>query len=122
MFIDVLYHFTLFLFLLAVVDELQVTITSNPDFGSFLAGSSVTLTCNVNGGHLPLMYEWSSTCDRDCFIDSQTTVFVVQNILHSVDTGNHTCLVTDYVGHTGSASIEMVITGMHCTAVMLIRL
>ena len=96
--------------------ELLITISSNLESGTYLAGSSVNLTCNVNGGHLPLIYEWNSTCDRDCFIDSQTTASVVQDILHSVDSGNHTCLATDFVGHTGSASIEMVITGKHCTA------
>ena len=36
---------------------------------------------------------------------------VAHSILYSKDSGNHTCSVTDYVGHTGSASIAMVVSG-----------
>ena len=57
------------------------------------------------------MYEWTSTCSGDCFIYSQNTGTILQNVLHSVDSGNHTCYVIDYVGHSGSASIEMAVTG-----------
>ena len=107
------YVLTILLSFHLVLAELQIAISSSPDSenNEYIAGSSVSLTCDVNGGHLPLMYEWNSTCSGDCFVHSQNTGAILQDILHSVDSGNHTCYVLDYVGHSGSASIEMVVTG-----------
>ena len=101
------------IFLYAAIAELQLTISSTPDPGdtTFPAGSSVALTCHVDGGHPPLSYQWSSTCDQQCFVTGQTTQSIAQSVLHSSDSGNHTCDVKDYVGHTGSTYIEMIVSG-----------
>ena len=42
----------------------------------------------------------------------QTSPVVSREGLRSIDTGSHTCTVTDDVGNTGRASVEMIVTGM----------
>ena len=92
---------------------LQVAIISTPENEAFTypAGLSVTLTCNAEEGYQQPSYLWNSTCNN-CLVHGQTTKSVILPILHSRDTGSHTCMVTDYIGHTGSATIEMRITGI----------
>ena len=98
--------------------ELQVSVTPTPDLGStmFPAGSSLTLTCNVEGGHLPLMYDWSSMCGPGCFVSNQSTQSLTQDVLRSIDSGVHTCSATDAVGNYGNGSITITITGMVLTS------
>jgi len=52
---------------------------------------------------------------ENCFVQGQTENTIEKNILHSVDSGNHTCTVTDDVGNTGSATYEVRVTGMCST-------
>jgi len=60
----------------------------------------------------PLSYLWTSTCSGDCFVLAQSTWSSIHKaIIHSTDSGNHSCMVTDDVGNTGSASIEMNVVG-----------
>ena len=99
--------------------NLAVTIDvsySNPsDFSldppNYRAGSSVTLTCRVAGAGQGLTYLWSSTCTYNCFVKGRTTQNVTRNGLYSVDSGTHSCNVTDALGHSGNASIDMIIMG-----------
>ena len=58
------------------------------------------------------MYYWNSTCDGDCFVLGETTQFVVNSALHSRDSGIHTCSVTDYVGNTGTSTIQITVSGI----------
>ena len=97
-----------------VVAELQVNISTNPvtETGVYQAGSSVTLTCQAYGGSLPLSYYWNSTCDGNCFTLEEATQSVGESALHSRDSGNHTCSVTDYVGHTGNATTQITVSGI----------
>lgn len=37
---------------------------------------------------------------------------ITSTLLHSADSGNHTCTVIDDVGNTGSATVEMLVSGM----------
>lgn len=92
---------------------IQVNISSNPvtTTGVYQAGSSVILTCQAYGGYHPLMYNWNSTCDGNCFVFNEETQSVRDSSLHSGDGGLHTCSVTDYVGRTESSTIRMTVSG-----------
>ena len=100
-------------------DDLVVTIDvsySKPaDFSmdppNYRAGSSITLTCRVEGVTDGLTYSWSSTCTHDCFVRGMTTQNVTRHGLHSLDSGTHTCNVSDALGHRGNATIVMNVTG-----------
>ena len=100
-----------------VVTQLNITLIRDPELGegnnNYQAGSSVTLTCSVEGGHLPLTYTWESTCGGDCFINGQTSLSasLSQEILHSIDAGIHGCYVEDFVGHMANTTTEIEITG-----------
>ena len=78
---------------------------------NYRAGSPITLTCRVAGAGQGLTYLWSSTCTHNCFVKGKTTPNVTRNGLYSVDSGTHTCNVTDALGHSGNASVDMIITG-----------
>ena len=70
------------------------------------------LNCIVQGAVEPVTYQWNSTCRSDCFVLSQQSSSVVEKeIIHSIDSGNHTCMVQDDVGNSGSASIVMQVVG-----------
>ncbi len=76
------------------------------------ASSSVNLTCSVSGSFTPpLTYQWSSSCTGDCFILQGTGSTRIESVLHSVDAGNHTCKVTDALGDSGSATVQIDING-----------
>ena len=100
-------------------DDLVVTIDvsySKPsDFSmdppNYRAGSSITLTCRVEGVTDGLTYIWSSTCTHNCFVRGMTTQNVTRHGLHSVDSGTHTCNVTDALGCKGNATIVMDVMG-----------
>ena len=102
------------------VSELAVTINVSysklSDFSmdppNYRAGSSITLTCRVEGVTDGLTYSWSSTCTHSCFVRGMTTQNVTRHGLRSVDSGTHMCNVTDAVGRKGSATIAMNVTGM----------
>lgn len=105
------------IFLFVVVAELPVTIVSrpaHPDSRVYQVGSSLTLMCMAQGGHLPLTYSWNTTCDGDCFTLGKKTDSVGRSALRSIDSGNHTCVVTDYAGQTGSATVEITVSGITC--------
>ena len=110
-------------------EDLAVTIDvsySKPsDFSldppNYRAGSSITLTCRVEGVVDGLTYSWSSTCTHNCFVRGKTTRSVTRHGLHSVDSGTHTCNVTDALGCTGNATIDMNVMGknhMHLMTVI----
>ena len=42
----------------------------------------------------------------------QTSPVVSREGLRAIDAGSHTCTVTDDVGNTGSASVDIIVTGM----------
>lgn len=97
--------------------ELPVTITSNPahpENGVYQVGSSLSLTCMAQGGHSPLTYSWNATCDGACFTLGKKTSSIGRDALHSTDGGNHTCMVTDYAGQSGSATVEIALSGSPC--------
>ena len=94
---------------------LGVTITDlqDPTIGpEYTPGSSVIFNCTVSGAIGSSSFLWTSTCTGNCFILSQQTQHRIErDILHSVDSGNHTCTVTDDVGNSGSATLEMSVVG-----------
>ena len=75
------------------------------------AGSSITLTCRVEGVTDGLTYSWSSTCTHNCFVRGMTTPNVTRHGLHSLDSGTHTCNVANTMGQKGTAAIVMNVTG-----------
>ena len=40
-----------------------------------------------------------------------TTQSITQTALHSVDSGNHTCSVTDALGNQGMTTIQVTVVG-----------
>ena len=74
----------------------------------------MTITCQAEGETGPVTYLWTSTCSTGCFISSATeeSQAVGRTTLQSVDSGNHTCTVTDSDGgEMGSATIEINVVG-----------
>lgn len=98
------------------MSALPVNIVPNPplpDSGVYPVGSSIDLTCQVQGGYPPLMYTWNSTCTGGfCFVVGETTGMIRQSALHSIDSGSHTCSVTDYTGQTGNSTVQFNLTGI----------
>ena len=97
------------------MQPLQISIVDTaslaPDF-TYIPGSTVMFNCIVQGAFEPVVYQWNSTCKSDCFVLSQLSSSVVEkDIVHSIDSGNHTCMVQDDVGNSGSASIVMQVVG-----------
>ena len=43
---------------------------------------------------------------------------LTQTVLHSVDSGNHSCVVTDSLGNQGTATIQVTVTGKYHTKLM----
>jgi len=39
------------------------------------------------------------------------TSTLIRDSLHSIDSGKHTCLVTDALGNSGSATVQIVVKG-----------
>ena len=74
----------------------------------------MSLVCNVEGGVLPITYNWNSTCDG-CFTLGKTSQTIQHNALHSRDTGNHICSVEDYTGHSGNDTIQVIVSGIILT-------
>ena len=89
-----------------------IDITS-PDRGTeYVPGSSVQLQCLADSRFAPVVTTWNSTCNGSCFVLQQTAQEVIMtDVLHSADSGNHSCAVTDDVGNTGHATIKMNVVG-----------
>ena len=93
---------------------LTVSIAATPSLpnnGLYPVGSSLSLACQAQGGYSPLSYNWNSTCSGICFALGATTSTITRSVLHSADSGIHTCTVTDYIGHTGTSMIQVGLTG-----------
>ncbi len=92
--------------------QLNVQITVSPPGVTKQSASSVNLTCAVVGTvSAPLSYQWTSTCTGNCFVLLGRTAMLSQPALHLVDSGNHTCTVTDAIGNSGTATAEIDVTG-----------
>ena len=90
----------------------MVAITLSPPGVTKQASSPINLTCSVSGNFsASLTYEWSSTCTGNCFILQAMVPMLTKSSLHSVDSGNHTCTVSDSLGYSGSSTIEIKING-----------
>ncbi len=79
----------------------------------YRAATSVSLRCDAVGTTGSVSYQWSSTCGSSCFVSGSSQT-VSRNNLWSYDAGQHTCVVTDGVGNTGKANIEMNVIGKYC--------
>ena len=100
--------------IIEVVPRLPVTVVANtgqPASGAYQVGSSLTLTCQAQGGHAPITYNWNSTCMGLCFVLQETVNTITKNALHSIDGGSHTCSATDFAGRSGSDSISITVSG-----------
>lgn len=95
--------------------DLHVVIESTSNSTDHPVGSSLQLTCRVQGGEVQpvgsLSYSWMSTCSGECFVSGQTTPSISRDVLRAADTGTHTCAITDSVGNYGSASFNVEVTG-----------
>ena len=92
---------------------LGVTIQST---GTGQVGTSHQLACQIGNGPVAsigaVVYEWTSTCSGECFVLRHPGEAVVSTqYLKAVDSGTHTCTVTDSVGNQGSASMNISATG-----------
>lgn len=85
--------------------------------GTGHVGTPHQLLCQIDtaGSTVPygsLTYQWTSTCSRECFILTQSTVASVSTqYIKAVDSGTHTCTVTDSVGNRGNTSVRISTTG-----------
>ena len=89
-----------------------MSITGSPPGVIHQAAASLNLTCASSGrSDSQLTYQWTSTCTGNCFVLGSRTQTVMQPALHSVDSGNHTCTVTDSLGNQGMETIQTVVVG-----------
>lgn len=92
--------------------QLTLLITVSPPGVIRQASSSINLTCAVSGTfYPPLSYQWTSTCSGNCFVLLGSAATLSESTLHSIDSGNHTCTVTDSLGNSGTATTEVVVAG-----------
>ena len=92
--------------------QLNVQVTVSPPGVTQQSASSVNLTCSVLGiASAPLSYYWTSTCIGNCFVLLGSTSILIQPALHLIDSGNHTCTVTDALGNSGTATVEINVIG-----------
>ena len=82
-----------------------------PGLNEYRAGSGpVDITCMATeGSDVAIKYQWSSTC-RDCPFQSSISSNVTREVVHSGDTGTHTCTGTRG-GQTASSDIEFKVVG-----------
>ena len=93
-----------------------MSIVSSPPGVIHQAAASLNLTCTVSGqSNTQLSYQWTSTCTGDCFVTGSRSQSLTQTALHSVDSGNHSCVVTDSLGNQGTATIQVMVTGKYHT-------
>ena len=95
-----------------VCSQLQVDIEASPNSETLVyeAGTSVTLICHVEGGYPPLTHQWSPNCSY-CFTSGLTSATVSTHAVHGGDSGIHSCMVSDYVGHSGSSELSIQVVG-----------
>ena len=87
---------------------LSINILTEPTGPSYQAASPVSLTCAIAGNFsAPASYYWTSTCSGDCIIPGSQERVVYQPAMRSIDSGNHTCFVTDAAGNQGTAITEV---------------
>lgn len=95
----------------------MVTISYTIDSGQgtdYIPGSSVLLMCSSDSRFAPVVTMWNSTCNGSCFVIEQSDQeLIMTDVLHSADSGNHTCTVIDDVGNIGNATIELHVSGEH---------
>ena len=91
-----------------------MTIVIVPDQGPIYSpGSTVLLTCSADGQFGPVLTTWTSTCMGSCFVLQQSAQeSIMKDVLHAVDSGNHTCTVVDDVGNIGNSTVEILVSGM----------
>ena len=90
----------------------SLTIAVRASSNDYTAANPITLTCEVTSGAVgDVTYQWSSTCFGDCFVDGQTTATVSTSALRSADSGTHSCTITDSVGNSQVASIDITVIG-----------
>ena len=78
----------------------------------YTLGSTLMLMCSVDGRYGPVNISWTSTCTGVCFVVQQSSqVLITKSVIHSVDSGNHTCTAVDDVGNTGSSTVEIRVEG-----------
>ena len=86
--------------------------------GTSQVGTPHSLACHVGTSPtLPVgtvVFEWTSTCSGECFVLGQSATSIVSTqFLKAVDSGAHTCTITDSVGNIGNASVRISTTGKH---------
>ena len=91
--------------------NLDVSVAVSPVGTVHAAGSSISLSCVTKGGQPPLSYFWGSTCSS-CFVLDQSTEIIMHQVLHSRDSGVHTCRVSDFAGRDGIASTNVTVEGL----------
>lgn len=92
--------------------SLDVSIMVSPPGVVHQASSSLNLTCGVSGqSNTQLSYQWTSTCSGNCFVLGGRVSSLMQTALHSIDSGNHTCLVTDAFGNRGMTTVQIAVVG-----------
>ena len=84
--------------------------------GTSQVGTPFQLACLIGSSPTPsispVVYEWTSTCSGECFVLRQSGAATVSTqCLKAVDSGTHTCTVTDSVGNQGSASVNVSASG-----------
>ena len=73
------------------------------------------LQCVADSRFAPVVITWNSTCNASCFVLQQTGEEVIMtDVLHSADSGNHSCTVSDDVGNTGHTTVEIRVVGEYC--------
>ena len=85
--------------------------------GTSQVGTSLQLACQVGNTPTPpigaVVNEWTSTSSGECFVLGQPGAATIgTQYLKAVDSGTHTCTVTDSVGNRGSASVNITTTGI----------
>ena len=72
--------------------------------------TSLTLLCHADGAAEPVQYHWSTTAPSN-FTAGSTSVFNRNTFLTAADAGQYTCSVTDTLGQSGRASIDIKCSG-----------
>ena len=103
------------MFFIFAVYPILVMITNTIDSNqgpNYAPGTAVQLLCFADSQFDTTETLWNSTCTGNCFVLQQSSQpLIMKDILHAVDSGNHTCTIVDDVGNIGSATIEIRVTG-----------
>lgn len=103
--------FNVHVFNFTSVLDLNVTISTVPPGLVHNAATHLVLTCQVLNAIGSYSYQWSSDCTGDCFVRTQVSPVISRSALHSADSGNHTCTVTDSVGNSGIQTVSIDVIG-----------